>query len=65
VKNDVALFITGFALLAVVYMLVRPGMPAAKAVGDVGNALVAMTRLATGWTGTNGGGGATPAVYQV
>lgn len=63
-KNDVALFITGFAMLAVIYMLVRPGMPAAQAVKDTSNALVAMTQLATGWTG-NGGGGATPAVYQV
>jgi hypothetical protein len=62
-KNDIGLFITGSALLAVIYMLVRPGMPASQAVTDIGNALASMTKLATGWQGTSGG--SAPAVYQV
>lgn len=49
-KDDISTFITGFALLAIVYMLVRPGMPANQAVKDVTDALVAMTRTATGWS---------------
>jgi hypothetical protein len=56
-KDDISTFITGFALLAIIYMLVRPGMPANQAVKDVSDALVAMTRLATGWSATQNGSG--------
>lgn len=55
-KDDISTFITGFALLAIVYMLVRPGMPANQAVKDVSDALVAMTRTATGWSMNQSGG---------
>jgi hypothetical protein len=56
-KDDISTFITGFALLAIIYMLVRPGMPANQAVKDVSDALVAMTRTATGWSAGQSGGG--------
>lgn len=55
-KDNLSTFLTGFALLAIVYMLVRPGMPANQAVKDVSDALVAMTRTATGWQAGPSGG---------
>lgn len=54
-RNDIGTFITGFALLALVYMLVRPGMPAAQAINDISSALTAMTRAATGWSASDTG----------
>ena len=56
-KEDISTFITGFALLAIIYMLVRQGMHANQAVKDVSDALVAMTRTATGWQMGQSGGG--------
>lgn len=56
-KDDISTFVTGFALLAIVFMLVRPGMPANQAVRDVSDALSAMTRTATGWSVDQAGSG--------
>lgn len=40
--------IAGFFLIAIVYMLVRPGSPAAQAVTDVSNVLASLITTATG-----------------
>lgn len=40
--------IAGFFLIAIIYMLVRPGSPAAQAVQDLGNTLTALISTATG-----------------
>jgi hypothetical protein len=41
-------FLVGIFVVAVVFMLARPGSPAAQAVADVSNALAAMIGTATG-----------------
>lgn len=41
--------IGGIGILAVVYMLVRPGMPSHDAVTAVSDALTSLTKAATGW----------------
>lgn len=49
--------LTGFVLIAIIFMLVRPQSPASKAVTNVSDALTAMLQAATGykWTGSNPG----------
>lgn len=49
-SQNIGSFLAGIAILAVIYMLVRPGMPAAQAVQDLSNVLAAMVRSATGST---------------
>jgi hypothetical protein len=44
--------ITGVIILAIIYMLVRPGSPAATAIAQVGNALSALVATSTGYTTT-------------
>lgn len=46
-------WLVGIFIVAVVYMLVRPGSPAAQAVADVSNALAAMVTTATQYTASN------------
>jgi hypothetical protein len=40
---------TGAVIIAIVYMLVRPGSPGAKAVADISGALASMIKTATGY----------------
>lgn len=49
--------LTGFVLIAIIFMLVRPQSPASKAVTNVSDALTAMLQAATGykWSGSNPG----------
>lgn len=42
--------ISGVIILGIIYMLVRPGSPAASAVTQVGDALTALVQTATGYT---------------
>lgn len=52
-KDTIWEVLVGVFIVAVVYMLVRPGSPAAKAVADVSNALAAMISTATQYTASN------------
>lgn len=42
-------YLTGVAVLAIVYMLVRPGSPAAQAVKDISDALQTLIRTSTSY----------------
>jgi hypothetical protein len=46
-KDTIWSMVTGILVIVVVFMLVRPGSPAAKAVADVSNALANMIKTAT------------------
>jgi hypothetical protein len=46
-KDDVWQFIIGAIIVAIIYMLVRPGAPAAAAVQDVSTALAGLIKTAT------------------
>lgn len=51
--------ITAAIILAVIFMLVRPGSPAATAVKDVSDALQALVKTSTGFTVQESAGGHT------
>lgn len=55
-KGDLSTFIAGVAILAVVYMLVRPGMPSVVAIQETSKILTAMVRSATGWENPSNSG---------
>lgn len=42
--------ISGVIILGIIYMLVRPGSPAATAIQQVSDALTALVQTATGYT---------------
>lgn len=46
--NGIWELVAGVFLLAILFMLVRPGSPAGQAVGDVSNALASLISTATG-----------------
>lgn len=54
-------FIVGVMILAIVFMLVRPGAPAAAAIQDISKALAGLVKTATDYTvsGTSTGNGQT------
>lgn len=43
-------FITAIIIVAVIFLLVRPGSPAGTAIKDVSNALAGLVKTATGYT---------------
>lgn len=47
-KDEIWQFIVGVMIVAVVFMLVRPGSPAAVAIKDVSTALSGLVQTATG-----------------
>lgn len=49
-KDDVWQFIIGIMILAIIFMLVRPGAPAAAAITDVSKALSGLVGTATDYT---------------
>jgi hypothetical protein len=49
--NDIAWqFISGIAILAIIFMLVRPGAPAAAAIEDTSKALSGLVKTATSYS---------------
>lgn len=44
-------------MLAIVFVLVRPGSKSGTAVTDISAALIALVGETTGWVGTGGGSG--------
>lgn len=43
--------ITGTVIVAIIFMLVRPGSPAASAIKQISDALQSLVTTATGYTG--------------
>lgn len=48
-------FLIGVMMTAIIFMLVRPGAPAAAAIQDVSTALANLVKTATDYTVTNTG----------
>jgi hypothetical protein len=51
--------VTGVIIIAIIFMLVRPGSPAGTAVTDLSEALAALVGTATGYTSSSGTTGGT------
>jgi len=54
-KDDVWQFIIGVMILAIIFMVARPGAPAASAITDVSTALANLVKTATDYTVSNTG----------
>lgn len=49
-SDTVMTFVTGAIIVAIVFLLVRPGSPAGTAVKDVSSALAGLVKTTTGYT---------------
>lgn len=58
-KDDIWQFLIGVIIVAIIYMLVRPGAPAAAAVQDVSTALSNLIKTATDYTVSGSSSGQT------
>lgn len=54
-KDDIWQFLIGIMILAIVFMVARPGAPAAAAIEDVSKALANLVQTATEYSVTNPG----------
>ena len=54
-RDDIWQFIIGTIILGIIFMLVRPGGPAAAAINDVSKALSGLVRTATDYQVSNTG----------
>jgi hypothetical protein len=54
-KDDLWQFLIGVVILAIIFMLARPGAPAAAAIQDLSNALSGLVRTTTDYTVTTPG----------
>jgi len=49
-RDDIWQFVIGVIIVAIVFMLARPGSPAATAIEDVSKALAGLVRTATDYS---------------
>jgi hypothetical protein len=49
-SKDIWAIISGVIILGIIYMLARPGSPAATAIQQVSDALTALVQTSTGYT---------------
>lgn len=54
-SDDIWQFLIGVMILAVIFMVARPGAPAAAAIEDLSNALTNLIKTTTDYTVTNPG----------
>lgn len=54
-SDDLWQILSGIFIIAIIFMLVRPGSPAAQAVSDISDALAALIKTATNYQAGNNG----------